>query len=320
MKYYNAAYAGNITAGLKQTAITSIENYDSRVTEEILVSAINNADGIQTISDILTDYTTLFAASGKITNNLCRAIVNRGNFTSVNGVKQFIADYVEPSTGGNGGGNNVSGGGSSSGSSSGGISIMAPPSSVKNNQNSYVQVFNDVPSGFWASKAIQTLYENLIVTGKGDGLFCPNDLVSREEFVTLLVKTFKFDVVGDDLPFVDVSKDAWFYDYVKSAYLAYVVKGVSETNFGAGMQITRQDIAVMIANALKESNVTLPEKNEEINFIDSEQIADYAKEAVLMLQKAGVISGYEDNSFNPRGNATRAEAAQILYNIFDYVR
>ena len=121
-------------------------------------------------------------------------------------------------------------------------------------------------------------------------MFYPNDNIKREEFVTLLVKAFKFDMVDDDFHFEDVPEEAWYYDYVRSAYLGYVVKGISENMFGSGMDITRQDLSVMIYNAAKSAGVVLPETKEKINFADEDDIAEYAKDAVVNLQKSGIVS------------------------------
>ena len=108
-------------------------------------------------------------------------------------------------------------------------------------------------------------------------------------------------------------------DYVKTAYIADVVSGISETLFGAGQNITRQDICVMSYRMLNECDVEIPKKNEQIYFNDSEEISDYAKDAVTALQMAGVINGDETGNFNPIATATRAETAKIMYGIFNLI-
>ena len=62
----------------------------------------------------------------------------------------------------------------------------------------------------------------------------------------------------------------------------------------------------------------LSEKNGEMTFADESKIAGYAKEAVKSMQKAGVINGVvteKGTNFNPANNATRAEAAKMIYQI-----
>ena len=55
-------------------------------------------------------------------------------------------------------------------------------------------------------------------------------------------------------------------------------------------------------------------ENGEMAFLDEENISSYAKEAVAALSKKGIINGY-DNKFHPTDSTTRAQAAQILYNM-----
>ena len=55
-------------------------------------------------------------------------------------------------------------------------------------------------------------------------------------------------------------------------------------------------------------------------FADYDNIADYAKDSVKFLSEAGVINGFEDNTFKPQGVATRAQAAKIIYTILQAVK
>ncbi len=320
LSYYNQADSKQIQKMLEETEISTIEEFDERLKVAIIVSGINSSDGTGVIKNILTDYREIFDISkSDITSDLCSEIADNIAFDSLEDIKEFIKDYEPPKSGSDGG---SSGGGSKgsgsnkavSGNSIGPIDLTTNKQSLDN-----VRFFEDVTAEHWACEAIETLYKKNIISGKADSLFYPQDLVKREEFVKMLALSFGFDLVNEEIPFEDVKKDAWYYDYVRSAYLAYVVKGISETKFGSGMDITRQDLAVMIVNALKSSDNVLPEVEEAVVFTDEALISDYAKEAVLMLQKADVISGYDDGSFKPQGNATRAEAAKMLYNVLQYI-
>ena len=57
----------------------------------------------------------------------------------------------------------------------------------------------------------------------------------------------------------------------------------------------------------RTSDVTVEE------FVDRDDISDYAKESVMLMKRLGVISGNENGEFKPKDFATRAEAAQIIY-------
>ena len=57
-----------------------------------------------------------------------------------------------------------------------------------------------------------------------------------------------------------------------------------------------------------------------LNFTDNDSIAPYATEAVAELVGLGIMNGYEDGSFRPRGNATRAEAAKVIWGVYNIVK
>ena len=80
--------------------------------------------------------------------------------------------------------------------------------------------------------------------------------------------------------------------------------------FGTGLEITRQDAAVMLARAIGA-------ENGEGSFSDDSEIADYAKGSVYALKDKGIISGREDGSFDPYGKCTRAECAVMISKAID---
>ena len=113
--------------------------------------------------------------------------------------------------------------------------------------------------------------------------------------------------------FKDANKiDSWAWDYVDGLSEKGIIKGVSETKFGKGLNITREDMAVILNRAIgKESEF----KNTDISkFNDYNEISAYAKDSVLLLSEMGIINGFGDGSFMPKGTATRAQAAQMIYN------
>ena len=83
--------------------------------------------------------------------------------------------------------------------------------------------------------------------------------------------------------------------------------------------ILRQDMAVMCHNALLKKGAISEENKGELNYIDSDDIADYAKTAVGLLSSVGIINGNDDNMFMPNDYATRAEAAQMVYKVQKYI-
>ena len=123
----------------------------------------------------------------------------------------------------------------------------------------------------------------------------------------MLVIAMGFEIIEGSTHFDDVTKGAWYESYINTAVVNNIVSGISETEFGVGEKITRQDMAVMISRALK-----LEESKDE-KFSDDADISDYAKSAVYAVKSAGIISGMGDNMFMPKSFATRAQAAQMIY-------
>ena len=93
---------------------------------------------------------------------------------------------------------------------------------------------------------------------------------------------------------------------------------MGDGSFGTNLNIKRQDMAVMAAAAIELSK-ELDGNGDLSEFIDSTAISDYAVEGVKKLTNAGIMQG-SDNMFRPADNATRAEAASVIYMIAEYLK
>lgn len=221
----------------------------------------------------------------------------------------------KPSTPTRGGGGGGGGGGSTTKMPN--MKLNDSLLTVTETKNESAAPFADLAEAQWATVPITVLYDMGYVSGKGDGLFCPNDVITREEAVQMLVKAFNLKAVSlKELPFTDVSKDAWYYETVRIAEQRGVVGGISATEFGAGQNVTRQDLAVMLNKALAATGRKL-EKLEDAPeaFADFDTIAGYAQESVTLLQMAEILNGRDNNCFAPNGTATRAEVAKMIYAV-----
>ena len=144
--------------------------------------------------------------------------------------------------------------------------------------------------------------------------------MTREEFVKMLCLAFDVYSPMDDkgkIEFEDVDAQDWFYPYVCVAKMNGLVNGKSETLFGTGENITRQDMACMLYNLLNCKNVNIvPENN---RFSDNGAISLYAENAVDTLTTLGIIGGFDDNTFRPLENADRGQAAKVIYTMALYL-
>lgn len=154
------------------------------------------------------------------------------------------------------------------------------------------------------------MYDRKIISGTGKNNFEPDNAATREEFVKMLLLSKGIAPGEYETGFLDVSSSEWYYTYVGAAKKAGIVKGIEENRFGTGLNITREDMCVLIYRAFYDGQTA-----EEYGFYDSRKISDYAKNAVNVLCKNGILKGDENSNFNPQDNATRAEIAAVLYRI-----
>lgn len=313
-KYYNKDNAAYLTAYLKETEIDGISDLDEKMFEGILYTNIEYNDGTSTVVLMLDEYADKIGITDKIkiTDDMVRTMVGQ-EFKSLKAVATHVNGYKATVQKPQGGGS--TGGSSNRAPSSGGISgVSTPPQEVNPILNS--DVFNDLESVPWAKEAINSLALSGIVAGRSANEFMPNDTITREEFVKLIVTALSLNVSGDDMKFDDVAETDWFYKYVRSAFNAEIINGVSENLFGTGRNITREDMATIVYRALDIAGVEIDDVNEKQVFVDDAEISDYAREAAETLQKKGVMIGDDANCFMPQNNATRAEAAQLIFKIF----
>ncbi len=161
----------------------------------------------------------------------------------------------------------------------------------------------------WYKACVTELAYMGVVSGKGAGLFCPYDYVTREEFVKMICAAINLPEAEIESPFADVDSSAWYAKYIKSAYNYKIVNGQSADTFGVGKNISRQDAAVICNNILKNVNTV---KIADKTFADADTIAPYAAESVYNLSSIGIINGDNYGNFNPTSNITRAESAKII--------
>lgn len=221
---------------------------------------------------------------------------------------------------------NTGGGGSSGSGGSGGgksvgiapnLNVTDPGSAVGTKGEKLSEYFDDLEGSRWAVSYIDYAAHKGIINGDGNGKFRPDDSISREEFLKIAIEALNIGK-GAELPpmtlgYTDVTEDDWFTEYVKKGIYYGIINGISETEFGAGMALTRQDAAVILMRVKETAKLAFADAAEETEFTDGAEIAGYAKDAVVRLQKAGIINGYESGEFRPEGGITRAEAAKLIY-------
>ncbi len=176
------------------------------------------------------------------------------------------------------------------------------------------ELFTDIEKYDWAKEAIEELYYAGIINGMEDGIFNPAGLVTREQFSKMVVQLFGLNVGGTRTQFLDINEHAWYAPYIVAATQAGYIQGQSNEYFGIGESIMRQDMATILYRALGDQNSKVV-----LQFTDNDAIASYSNDAISELVGLEIINGYEDGSFKPRGTATRAEAAKMIYGVYTYI-
>lgn len=290
--------------------LTSLETVKKYFNENLLLAAISNASSpgeiithIDNYKSVIPFSTDTYDASDKSETAVYIANLKR-NYTLMQTLKDDIDSAYGAQTNGGGNGGSSSSSGSKGGSSNGFFSPGANTAQPEQNGS-----FNDLPSTHWAYEVIEGLKAKGIVSGDEKGNFNPENSITREEFAKILVCAFGFYDETAECSFADASGH-WSYKYVASLYKMGITNGIDERNFGVGLKITREDMATMCAKASKLESVS-----GEISFADGSDISDYALAYVASLVKNGTVKGFEDNTFRPKNNASRAEASAVIYNL-----
>lgn len=158
--------------------------------------------------------------------------------------------------------------------------------------------------GHWAEKEISTLLFGGMASGYPDGEFKPNNNINVDEFVAIVVRALGFELEANEndwsKPFIDKATEEGF--------LTEDIVG------GYARPITREEMCSIITLAFgveeEEENIFAPS--------DEDKISTVFSDAVRLAYNAKIVSGYEDGSFRPDANLTRAEACRVIVAANEY--
>lgn len=172
----------------------------------------------------------------------------------------------------------------------------------------------------WAKNDIDFVAARGLLSGTGNNQFSPNTSMTRGMFVTALGRLAGMNPDSYKTgKFTDVKEDAYYAPYVNWAADKGIVNGTSDTTFAPDQAVTRQEMAVIMANYAKAMGYTVPKTRAAATFTDNGSIASWAAEAVKSMQMAGVINGKDAGRFDPTGTAARAEVAATLHRYVELV-
>ncbi len=170
-------------------------------------------------------------------------------------------------------------------------------------------VYSDTVPGAWYEKAVQYAELDGLMEGVGNGKFAPKSPLTRGQLAKILhVKSWYGDPIIGDNNFTDVPKGIWYEKAVIWANESGIVNGFGDGTFRPDRPVTREQMACMLYRYADS-----PKTSGTLNaFTDRGKVSGYAVTALNWAVENGIITGKGNGILDPRGNVTRAEAAQML--------
>ena len=173
--------------------------------------------------------------------------------------------------------------------------------------------FSDADRNAWYHDGVHYCVENGLMQGYGNGIFGPNDTLSRAMLVQILYNLENRPAVSGESVFSDVAHSAWYADAVNWAAANGIVEGFGNGQYGPEDDITREQLAAILYRYAQYKNydVSVGEDTNILSYSDAPEVSEYAVPAMQWACGAGIMEGYGD-VLDPTGNATRAQAATML--------
>lgn len=190
----------------------------------------------------------------------------------------------------------------------------------------YHSYYYDLSTDHYAYDAIDRLYNIGATNHRNEHKFQPDDLVSRGEFIHMLITAMELPILPDPyleaglIGFDDVSAEYPFYQEINIAYRLAIIDGISDELFAPGNPLHRDALLKTIIRAAGILRVewTMPWAELQAtlspysDFSSYKNYNDWAPHYLAFAVKNKLVKGYPDNSLQPKKSTTRAEAAVII--------
>ncbi len=178
--------------------------------------------------------------------------------------------------------------------------------------------FADVTGQAWYGKAVGFIAAREITSGTGDGLFSPDAVLTRGSFLVMAMRAYGITPANPSSDNFSDAGNTYYTGYLAAAKQLGIAQGVDSGRFDPEREITRQEMFTLLKNVLGTVH-RLPDgkvgSGETLSgFADHGEIEPWAKEAVALMAENGLIRG-SGGRLRPADPATRAEMAQLLYNL-----
>ena len=180
------------------------------------------------------------------------------------------------------------------------------------------EVYQDVPSGHWASDYIARVAEQGLMVGTSDTTFAPEETITRAMFVTILARYAKAETDNNaETAFTDVPAGQYYTGAVAWAAANGIVNGTSAVTFAPNDPVTREQMAAILYRYAVYGGMTAVTLEENLgSFADTAQLSAYAIQAMNWAVGQGLINGSGSNLV-PKAQATRAQVAAIIHRYLE---
>ena len=179
--------------------------------------------------------------------------------------------------------------------------------------------FSDVPEDSWYAQAVNAITDRKIMNGVSEDMFDPDEFSTRGMLAVII---YNMDGTRDRAlwSYLDVAEGKWYTDAIAWCSEKNIMKGYGNGIFAPDDVITREQLVSILYRYAEYRNFGNMETAgvELLDFSDNGMISGYAGGPMQWAIKNGIISGKEDKTLDPKGQATRAETAQIIHNFMTF--
>jgi hypothetical protein len=180
-------------------------------------------------------------------------------------------------------------------------------------------MFSDVPSGYWAYSYIQRLYNAGITGGCGNGIYCPDNTVTRAQMAVFLLKgvhgaNYSPPAVGNNSGFADVAIDYWATAWIEQLAAEGITSGCGNSNYCPEGTVTRAQMAIFLLKARHGQSYNPPAATGVFNDVP---LGYWADKWIEQLAVEGISTGCGSGNYCPEAVVTRAQMAIFLVKAFN---
>lgn len=177
--------------------------------------------------------------------------------------------------------------------------------------------FTDVKESDWFFKGVEYVVDKGVMSGVSENQFDPSGKLTRAMLVQMLYNMESRPACDAENAFMDVPVGQWYTDAVIWANDAKIVSGMGEGLFAPNMEITREQMVVMLYNYAKYKGYDVTASAGLSKFADNASVSTWAQPAMQWAVAEGYISGMGDSQLAPQGTATRAEIASVIMRFME---